>query len=153
MFHFALHELDANAEGQLNADITKLQALLGALSTNRDEIAATAQQASTIAAQLANQLNSKPYDSAYTLRVMRDIANDGDAISLQGQRAAEQSAMALDSLFVAYKQNVKLTNEHDLRSAIDQLFQQLDNPSAYNAPRFSSQMQKVSALLAHETKL
>ena len=66
---------------------------------------------------------------------------------------AEQSAMALDSLFVAYKQNVKLTNEHDLRSAIDQLFQQLDNPSAYNAPRFSSQMQKVSALLAHETKL
>ena len=153
VFHFALHELDANAEGQLNADITKLQALLGALSTNRDEIAATAQQASTIAAQLANQLNSKPYDSAYTLRVMRDIANDGDAISLQGQRAAEQSAMALDSLFVAYKQNVKLTNEHDLRSAIDQLFQQLDNPSAYNAPRFSSQMQKVSALLAHETKL
>jgi hypothetical protein len=151
VFRFALHELDADAEGQLNGDITKLKALLGVLNGNREEIAALAKHASGIAGQLARQLNGKPYDSAYTFRVMRDIASDGEAISLQGQRAAEQAAMALDSLFVAYKQNIQLTNDRDLRPAIDQLFQQLDNPSAYHAPRFAAQMQKVSALLAHET--
>jgi hypothetical protein len=151
VFHFALHELDADAERQLNGDITKLKALLGVLNGNREEIAATAKHASGIASQLASQLNSKPYDSAYTLRVMRDIASDGEGISLQGQRAAEQAAMALDSLFVAYKQNVKLANERDLRTAINQLFQQLDNPSAYDAPRFAAQMQKVSALLGRES--
>ena len=59
--------------------------------------------------------------------------------------------MALDSLFVAYKQNVKLANERDLRAAINQLFQQLDNPSAYHAPRFAAQMQKVGALLGRES--
>jgi hypothetical protein len=151
VFHFALHELDADAERQLNGDVTKLKALLGVLNGNREEIASTAKHASSIASQLASQLNSKFYDSAYTLRVMRDIASDGEGISLQGQRAAEQAAMALDSLFVAYKQNVKLANERDLRTAINQLFQQLDNPSAYDAPRFAAQMQKVSALLGRES--
>jgi Cytochrome c554 and c-prime len=147
VFRFALHELNADAEAQLSADVTKLTSLLGVLSGNRDEIASTAQRAATIAAQLAGQLNSKPYDAVYTVRVMRDIAANGEPISVQGQRAAEQAAMALDSLFVAYKQNVSGANERELRTAIDQLFQQLDNPSAYNAPRFAAQMQKVSALL------
>ncbi len=144
--------MDASAETQLNADVVKLMSLLGVHNGNRDEIAATAQHASAIAAQLASQLNVKAYDGAYTLRVMRDISADGERISLQGQRAAEQSAMALDSLFVAYKQNVNLTNERELRAAIDQLFQQLDNPSAYNALRFAAQMQKVSALLPREPR-
>jgi hypothetical protein len=147
VFRFALHELNADAEAQLNAEVTRLKSLLGVLGANRDEIASSAQRASAIAAQLAGQLNAKPYDAAYTVRVMRDIAANGEPISVQGQRAAEQAAMALDSLFVAYRQNVSLTNERELRVAIDQLFQQLDNPSAYNAPRFAAQMQKVSALL------
>jgi hypothetical protein len=146
-FRFALHELNADAEAQLSADVTKLTSLLGGLNGNRDEIATIAQHASTIATQLANQLNSKPYDAAYTVRVMHDIASNSEPISLQGQRAAEQATMALDSLFVAYKQNVSVANERELRTAIDQLFQQLDNPSAYSAPRFAAQMQRVSALL------
>jgi hypothetical protein len=147
VFRFALHELNADAEARLSADVTKLTSLLGVLSGNRDDIASTAQRASAIAAQLAGQLNSKPYDAVYTVRVMRDIAANGEPISVQGQRAAEQAAMALDSLFVAYKQNVSVANERELRTAIDQLFEQLDNPSAYNAPRFAAQMQKVGALL------
>src|ERR1700751_4117886 len=67
---------------------------------------------------------------------------------MQGQRDAEQSAMSLDSLFVAYKQNAKDANETELRESINGLFQQLDNPSAYNAPQFAAQMQKVSSVLA-----
>ena len=90
---------------QLDADITKLAALLGQRNGNPQEIAATATAPRPLAGQFAQQLNAETYDQAFTLAVMRSIAQDGDSISLQGQRAAEQAAMSLDSLFAAYKQN------------------------------------------------
>jgi hypothetical protein len=45
-------------------------------------------------------------------------------------------------------QNNKGANDADMREAIKGLFQQVDNPSAYNAPRFAAQMQKVSSALS-----
>jgi hypothetical protein len=83
---------------------------------------------------------------------MRSIAQDGDSISAQGQRAAEQAAMSLDSLFVAYKQNVKSADESEIREAINGLFQQVDNPSAYNAPGFAAQMRKLSSILTRSAR-
>jgi hypothetical protein len=52
--------------------------------------------------------------------------------------------MTLDSLFRAYNQNVKPGNGQAVRAAIDGLFSLLQDPSAYSAPRFAAQMQKVS---------
>ncbi|HWZ82249.1 MAG TPA: hypothetical protein VNW47_06490, partial [Terriglobales bacterium] len=95
-------------------------------------------------------LNDRSYDQAFTLRVMRKIAADSKAISQQGQRAAGQAAMSLDSLFTVYTQNGKNLDEAEVKVAIAGLFQQLDDPSSYNAPRFAAQMQKVSALLNAE---
>jgi hypothetical protein len=56
--------------------------------------------------------------------------------------------MTLDSLFRAYNQNAKPANGTELRSAINGLFAQLQDPSAYSAPRFAAQMQKVSQIVA-----
>jgi hypothetical protein len=95
-------------------------------------------------------LNSRGYDQAFTLQVMRKIAGDSRAISQQGQRAGGQAAMSLDSLFGVYKRNAKNLDETEIKVAISGLFQQLDDPSAYNAPRFAAQMQKVNALLSPE---
>jgi hypothetical protein len=39
---------------------------------------------------------------------------------------------------------VKPANSAELRTAIDGLFALLQDPSAYSAPRFAAQMQKVS---------
>ena len=146
-FRYAAKEADPAIAGKLESEISALASLMGQLNGDHEQIAATAERAAELAHTLAGELNSRTYDGAFTLQVMRGITGDSRAISEQGQRAAEQAAMTLDSLFVAYKQNVSLANEHDLRTAIDQLFQQLDNPSAYSAPRFAAQMQKVSALL------
>ena len=55
--------------------------------------------------------------------------------------------MALDSLSVAYAKNEQVGNQTELKAAINELFQQLSNPSAYNAPRFATQMQKVAKLV------
>jgi hypothetical protein len=48
---------------------------------------------------------------------------------------------------LAYVKNEHPANEAQLRAAVNDLFQQLDNPSAYNAPRFAMQMERVAALV------
>ncbi len=147
VFRYAAREVDTATSEKLEAEIATLAASMNQLGGDREKIAAAADQASTLAHTLAGELNDRQYDGPFTSRLMRRIATDGSPISEKGQRAAEQAAMALDSLFAVYKQNVTIPNERELRTAIDQLFQQLDDPSAYNAPRFAAQMQKVSALL------
>jgi hypothetical protein len=148
VFRHIARRMDPDQAGQMDADIRELAGLLSHRNGNSQEIAATASRAAAVAGQFAQQLNTKTFDQAFTLAVMRAIAQDGDFISARGQRAAEQAAMSLDSLLVAYKQNVKSASESELREAINGLFQQVDNPSAYNAPRFAAQMQKVSSVLS-----
>jgi len=55
--------------------------------------------------------------------------------------------MALDSLFIAYARNQHPANEPAIRQAISGMFQQLENPSAYNPKRFAEQMRKLGPLL------
>jgi hypothetical protein len=147
VFRHVVKKVNPEAAAQLDSDISKLASLLGQPNGSPQEIAATATRAAATARGVVQQLNARVYDQAFTLALMRAIANDGDEISSQGQRAAEQAAMSLDSLFVAYQQHAKDLDQSEIRAAINGLFQQLDNPSAYNAPRFASQMQKVGALL------
>jgi len=148
VFEHIAKKINPEKAQQLDADMTKLTGLLGVKNGSPQEIAATATRAASIVGQFAQQLSTKTYDQAFTLSLMRSIAQDGDAISARGQRAAEQATMSLDSLFAAYKENAKAANETELRSSIDGLFQQVDNPSAYNAPRFAAQMQKLSLVLS-----
>ena len=55
--------------------------------------------------------------------------------------------MALDSIFVAYSKNSSLPRAAEIRSAINDLFAQLENPSAYTPGDFARQLQKFNALL------
>ena len=150
VFRYAAAETDAATAGKLESEMAALTSLMGQLSGDRGQIAACADRAAGLAHSLAAALNSRSYDQAFTLRIMRKIAGDSNTISQQGQRAAGQAAMSLDSLFTVYRQNAKGLDESEMKAAIAGLFQQLDDPSAYNAPRFAAQMQKVSALLSTE---
>ncbi len=150
VFRYAAREADAATATKLESEISTLTGLLNQLSGDREQIAHSAERAADLAHTLAGELNGRSFDRGFTLQVMRRIAGDSRAISVQGQRAAEQATMTLDSLFTAYRQNAKPVNEAEVRAAINGLFQQLDNPSAYDAPRFAAQMQKVDALLARE---
>jgi hypothetical protein len=147
VFRHLAKRTNPDAAAQLDSDLLHIRSLLGQRNGNPQEIAATANHAANVAGQLAQQLNSKTYDQSTTLGLMRAIAQDGDAISGYGQRAAEQAAMSLDSLAVAYKQSSKDPIDPALRESLQELFTQLDNPSAYSAPRFAAQMRKVGAVL------
>jgi hypothetical protein len=148
VFRHLARRINADAAAQLDSDMGKLAGLLGQPGGSPLEIVATANRAAGVVGQVARQLNARGYDQSFTISLMRAIAQDSESISAQGQRAAEQAVMSLDSLFVAYTQNTKAENESELREAINVLFQQLDNPSAYDAPRFARQLQKVSLVLS-----
>jgi len=150
VFRYAAAQADTAAAAKLESELATLSGLMGQLSGDREQIAASADRAAELAHSLTGALNGRSYDQAFTLRVMRKIAGDSSFISQQGQRAAGQAAMSLDSLFGVYTQNTKNTDEAEIKLAINGLFQQLDDPSAYNAPRFAAQLQKVSALLSAE---
>ena len=78
---------------------------------------------------------------------MRRIAADGAIIAAQGERPAEQAAMALDVFYRAYQQNSNQALP-DIRAPLDGLIQMVQqNPSSYSAQRFSMQMQKINEVL------
>jgi hypothetical protein len=148
VFRDLVAEVSPNAGKQLEDEISQLASLMNQLNGNREQIAAAAARASALADQLVKQFDAQGYDSALTLRLMRRVAADGRNISIEGERAAEQAAMTLDSLFRAYNQNVKPANGAELSAAIAALFALLQqDPSAYSAPRFAAQMQKVSEIV------
>jgi nitrate reductase cytochrome c-type subunit len=148
VFRYAAAETDAATAGKLESEMAALSGLMGQLNGDREQIAASAERAAELAHSLAGSLNRRSYDQAFTLQIMRKIAGDSRAISQQGQRAAGQAAMSLDSLFGVYKQHATNLDAAEMKAAIGGLFQQLDDPSAFNAPRFAAQMQKVSELLS-----
>jgi hypothetical protein len=78
---------------------------------------------------------------------MQGITQDAEAISLADERAAEQATMALDSLYIAYSKQANPPNAAEMRAAINGLFQQLENPSAYDADRFASALKRIAQLL------
>jgi hypothetical protein len=78
---------------------------------------------------------------------LKAIVNDADYISRQGERPAEQSVMAVQSLYTAYSATAKPANDAEIRQAISGLFQQLENPSAYNAFKFADQLKGLARLL------
>ena len=87
------------------------------------------------------------YDQAISLRMMQRIADDAENIAIADERAAEQAAMAMDSLYIAYGKDTKPGNDAEVRGAINGLFQQLENPSSYNADQFAAALRRIRPML------
>ena len=117
------------------------------LNPDRDAVASSATSSARLVGDLSSKIGGAPNDSASTLRLLLKISGDADAISVQGEHAAAQAAMAIQSLFVAYERNEKFPHSAELRAAITALFQDLQNPSAYDPARFAGTLRQVSALL------
>jgi hypothetical protein len=147
VFRELAHQVDNDAASRLDEQIVQLAKLLSRLEPDRDAVAGAAVTAATASNQLVARIEAQPYDSAMTLRLIERISADADEISNEGERAAEQAAMALDSLFIAYARAEKVQNAADIRAAINGLFQELENPSNYNPATFAGQMRRVGSRL------
>jgi hypothetical protein len=140
------NEVDPATAKQLQSTMIKVAALVGSLQPDRSEIEQLAANAGELSGKLAGELRNASFDREKTMHVMRAISGDADYISDQGERSAEQAAMALDSLYIAYAK-AGGNGTGDARPAIDALLHELDNPSAYNAPKFATALKRVNAAL------
>jgi Cytochrome c554 and c-prime len=149
IFHEVVVQVDADSAARLDSELSHLAQLMSQLNPDRDAVAASANSSAKLVADLSVKANSAVGDSTSTLRLLQKISGDADNISGQGEHAAAQVAMAIQSLFVAYERNEKLPRSSEIRAAITALFQELQNPSAYDPTRFANRLRQVNALL-HE---
>jgi Cytochrome c554 and c-prime len=147
VFRELARQVDGDVSARLDQQIAQVAKLLSQLNPDREAVVAAASSAATLSRELTARIQAQPFDAALTQRLIERISEDADEIANDGERAAEQAAMALDSLFIAYSHNTQVAHAADVRAAINGLFQQLENPSLYNPSQFASQMRKVSSLL------
>ena len=147
VFRELAHQADNETASRLDDQMAQLGKLLSRPDPDREAVSSAASGAATLSNQLISRIEAQPYDAPTTLRLLQRICSDADSVSNEGERAAEQAAMALDSLFIAYSKSEKVANAADIRMAINGLFQQLENPSNYNPGDFARQMSKVGSLL------
>jgi Cytochrome c554 and c-prime len=142
-----VNETDRASAQQLESGVNRLYALVSAPGSGRAEITAQASGLSEIADRVANRLAGAQFDGALAERLLHGISGDADSISSAGERSAEQAAMSLDALFVAYTRTVRVANADQVRASIQALFAQLNDPSSYNAPQYAQAMRQVNGLL------
>ncbi|MGA8143611.1 MAG: multiheme c-type cytochrome [Candidatus Acidiferrales bacterium] len=147
IFHELVLQADVDSAAKLDSELSRLSQLMSQLSPDRDAVAASANSSAKLVSDLSSKIGSMPADSASTLRLLQKISGDAAEISSQGEHAAAQAAMAIQSLFVAYERNEKLPHSAEIRTAITALFQDLQYPSAYDPARFAARMRQVNALL------
>ena len=147
IFHELIAQTDGDGAAKLDAELSQLATLMSQLNPDRDAVAAAATNSARTVGDLSAKVSSTPNDSGATLRLLQKISGDADNVAAQGEHAAAQAAMALQSLFVAYDRNEKVQNSAQVRAAIGELFQELQNPSAYDPARFAARMRQVNALL------
>jgi hypothetical protein len=140
-------QVDSSNAQELEKQLSAVSGEMSRLSPDRNTVASAASAAGPVAQRIAERLATMQYDQATTLRMLQRISDDAENIAVADERAAEQSAMALDSLYIAYSREAKPANAAEVRAAINGLFQQLENPSAYNADQFASALRRIRTML------
>jgi hypothetical protein len=147
VFRLLAKQVDSANAQELERRILEVSDEMSKLNSDRSAVAASASSAATIAQRFAERLAAMQYDRAMVLRMLQRIPEDAENISLADERAAEQAAMAMDSLYIAYSKDAKPDNADEVRAAINVLFHQLENPSAYNADQFASSVRRIGTIL------
>jgi Cytochrome c554 and c-prime len=140
-------QIDSASGQELDRQLLVVSDEMSKLNPDRNAVAAAASAAAPLAERIAERLATMPYDQAIALRMLQRIPDDAENIALADERAAEQAAMAMDSLYIAYSNDARPANAAEVRAAINGLFQQLENPSSYNADQFASALRRIRPML------
>ena len=147
VFRLMAKQVDPVAADELDKHLTALSSQMSTLITDRSAVASEAAAGGSIAQRLAERMAAMKYDQQLALRMLQQITGDAENISLADERAAEQATMAIDSLYIAYSKEAKPKNAEELRVAVNGLFQQLENPSSYNADQFATALRRIHGML------
>ena len=147
VFRLLAKQIDSASAQELDRQLLTVSSEMSRLNPDRNAVASAASAAAPLAQRIAERLATMQYDQTIALRMLQTISGEAENISLADERAAEQATMAIDSLYIAYSKDAKPANAPEVRAAINSLFQQLENPSAYNADQFASSLRRIRTLL------
>ena len=137
-----LETLDPQAATELDAIMPKLVIEASRLRTKEDDVVAFANQARAIVDRgVARAVASTPTAEA-TSRMLRAIFADAAGIAGRGERAAEQAAMAVETLSSALAR-ARGQDPAAMKTTFAELFQQFESPRAFDPRRFVAAMKKV----------
>jgi hypothetical protein len=139
--------LKSFASGALAGDLERLSTQMSRLQPDGAAVATLAKRSAAEAEKLARELSGQSYDASRVKELLRVLTADPEGVALRGERVAEQNLLAVNTLFIALQQNHAVANESEIKAAIDVLFQQLRNPSAFNARAYTVQMQRINRAL------
>jgi hypothetical protein len=141
-----LETFDPQAATELDAVMPKLVIEASRLRTKEDDVVALASQARTIVDRgLARAIASTPNADA-TSRMLHAIFADAPEIASRGERAAEQAAMAVETLSsaLARARGQDLTT---MKPTFAELLEQFESPSSYDPRKFLSAMKKLEGAI------
>lgn len=149
VFRLLAKQVDSASAQELDKHLLTVSREMSKLNPDRNTVVEAAAAAEPLAMRIAERLNTMQYDQAIALRMMQRIAEDADEIAIADERAAEQAAMALDSLYIAYSKEAKPANAAEVRGAINELFKQFEmqTQSAYNADRFAASLRRIGEMI------
>src|SRR6266853_2089776 len=147
VFRLLAKQIDSASAMDLDRQLLAVSDEMSKLNPDRNVVVSAASAAVPLAQRIAGRLATMQYDQAVALRMLQRIPDDAENIALADERAAEQAAMAMDSLYIAYSKDAKPANAAEVRAAINGLFQQLENPSSYNADQFASSLRQIRTML------
>jgi hypothetical protein len=147
VFRLLAKQIDSASAQELDRRLLEVSDEMSKLNPDRNAVATLASAAAPVSQRFAERLATMQYDRAVALRTLQTISEDAETISLSDERAAEQAAMAMDSLYIAYSKDAKPANVEEVRAALNELFRQLENPSAYNADQFAASLRRIGPML------
>jgi len=117
VFRLLAKQIDSANGMELDRQVLVVSDEMSKLNPDRTVVAAAASAAAPLAQRIAERLATMHYDQA------------------------------IDSLYIAYSKDAKPANAAEVRAAINGLFQQLENPSSYNADQFASTLRRIRTLI------
>ncbi len=122
VFRVMARQVDSASAQELETQLSAVAGEMSKLSPDRNAVSTAANSAAPIAQRFAERLATMSYEPATALRTMQGIAQEPETIALGDERTAEQAAMALDSLYIAYSKQGSPANANEVRAAINALF-------------------------------
>src|SRR3989442_6762782 len=110
VFRLLAKQIDSANAQELDRQLLAVSDEMSKLNPDRSAVASAASAAAPLAQRIAERLATMQYDQVVAMRMLQRISDDAENIALADERAAEQAAMAMDSLYIAYSKDEKPAN-------------------------------------------